>query len=164
MLGRQQVSACELFNRDFQSSRPTRVHLLTARHKALRLAWTRQRLQLTVEDLLEIRCLIDESHFQLYRADGRVRVWRLLHDFIGLICQQGTVQAFGASVMIWSMCSCRDLVPLKHLGTTLTSDVCVSILPNHRHLLMSIVHSEGLGLFQQDNTTLHVSRVATEWL
>ncbi|GBM74331.1 hypothetical protein AVEN_122143-1 [Araneus ventricosus] len=29
---------------------------------------------------------------------------------------------------------------------------------------MSIVHSDGLGQFQQDNATPHVSRVATKWL
>ncbi|GBM04330.1 hypothetical protein AVEN_146202-1 [Araneus ventricosus] len=29
---------------------------------------------------------------------------------------------------------------------------------------MSIVHFEGLGQFQQDNATLHASRVATKWL
>ncbi|GBM10248.1 hypothetical protein AVEN_177510-1 [Araneus ventricosus] len=29
---------------------------------------------------------------------------------------------------------------------------------------MSIVHSDGLGQFQQDNTTPHASRVATKWL
>ncbi|GFW92823.1 transposable element tcb2 transposase [Trichonephila clavipes] len=29
---------------------------------------------------------------------------------------------------------------------------------------MSIVHSDGLGEFQQDNATLHTSRITTEWL
>ncbi|GBM82673.1 hypothetical protein AVEN_17576-1 [Araneus ventricosus] len=29
---------------------------------------------------------------------------------------------------------------------------------------MSIVHSDGLGQFQQDNATPHASRVATKWL
>ncbi|GFX26617.1 HTH_Tnp_Tc3_2 domain-containing protein [Trichonephila clavipes] len=33
----------------FQSRRPTRVPLLTARHKALRLAWTRQHQHWTVD-------------------------------------------------------------------------------------------------------------------
>ncbi|GBN49567.1 hypothetical protein AVEN_58714-1 [Araneus ventricosus] len=29
---------------------------------------------------------------------------------------------------------------------------------------MSIVHSDGLGQFQQDNATSHASRIATKWL
>ncbi|GFV55402.1 transposable element tcb2 transposase [Trichonephila clavipes] len=32
------------------------------------------------------------------------------------------------------------------------------------HPFMSIVHSDGLGKFQQDNATPHTSKIATEWL
>ncbi|GFX86187.1 transposable element Tcb2 transposase [Trichonephila clavipes] len=44
------------------------------------------------------------------------------------------------------------------------SDRYVSILPDHLHPFMSIVHSDGLGEFQLDNATPHTSRIATEWL
>ncbi|GBM06693.1 hypothetical protein AVEN_190904-1 [Araneus ventricosus] len=54
--------------------------------------------------------------------------------------------------------------PLIRLETTLTGDRYLSILFDHLHLFMSIVHSDGLGQFQQDNTTPHASRVATKWL
>ncbi|GBL92291.1 hypothetical protein AVEN_35840-1 [Araneus ventricosus] len=40
----------------------------------------------------------------------------------------------------------------------------VSILSDHLHSFMSIVHFDRLGQFQQDNATPHVSRVATKWL
>ncbi|GBN19849.1 hypothetical protein AVEN_114558-1 [Araneus ventricosus] len=60
----------------------------------------------------------------------------------------------GASVMVWDVCSWRDMEPLIHLETTLTGD----------RYFMSIVHSDGLGKFQQDNATPHASRVATKWL
>ncbi|GFY13157.1 uncharacterized protein TNCV_364041 [Trichonephila clavipes] len=47
MLVQQQVTPCETFNETssiwvFWSRRPTRVPLLTARYKALRLVWARQ--------------------------------------------------------------------------------------------------------------------------
>ncbi|GBO21983.1 hypothetical protein AVEN_2328-1 [Araneus ventricosus] len=54
--------------------------------------------------------------------------------------------------------------PLIRLETTLTSDMYLSILPDHLHSFMSIVHSDGLGQFQQHNATPRVSRVATKWL
>ncbi|GBL78983.1 hypothetical protein AVEN_48944-1 [Araneus ventricosus] len=38
------------------------------------------------------------------------------------------------------------------------------ILSDHLYSFMSIVHSDGLEQFQQDNATLHASRVATKWL
>ncbi|GBM76814.1 hypothetical protein AVEN_122191-1 [Araneus ventricosus] len=54
--------------------------------------------------------------------------------------------------------------PLIRLETTLTGDMYLSILSGHLYSFMSIVHSDGLGQFQQDNATLHASRVATKWL
>ncbi|GFV90335.1 transposable element Tcb2 transposase [Trichonephila clavipes] len=78
--------------------------------------------------------------------------------------QQGTVNAGGGSVMVWSVCSCRNMGPLIRLGMALTSEMYVSILSDHLHPFMSIVHSDRLGEFQQHNTTLHTSRIAIEWL
>ncbi|GBN73769.1 hypothetical protein AVEN_204609-1 [Araneus ventricosus] len=53
--------------------------------------------------------------------------------------------------------------PLIRLETTVTGDRYLSILSDHLHSFMSIVHSDGLGQFQQDNATPHASRVATKW-
>ena len=65
--------------------------------------------------------------------------------------------------MVWGVCW-RDMGPLIRLDTTLTGDSYVSILSDHLHPFMSIVHSDGLGQFQQDNATPHTSRIATKWL
>ncbi|GBN08290.1 hypothetical protein AVEN_133788-1 [Araneus ventricosus] len=43
-------------------------------------------------------------------------------------------------------------------------DRYVSILSDHLHPFMSIVHSNGFGQFQQDSATPHTSRVAIKWL
>ncbi|GBN59851.1 hypothetical protein AVEN_111685-1 [Araneus ventricosus] len=56
-----------------QSRRPTRVPLLTALHKALLLSWARQHYHWTVDDWKHVTWS-DESRFQLYRRDARVRV------------------------------------------------------------------------------------------
>ncbi|GBN02935.1 hypothetical protein AVEN_113344-1 [Araneus ventricosus] len=80
------------------------------------------------------------------------------------VCQQGTVQSGGAALMVWDVCSWRDMGPLIRLETTLTGDRYLSILSDHLLSFMCIVHSDGLGQFQQDNATPHVSRVATKWL
>ncbi|GFX97494.1 transposable element Tcb2 transposase [Trichonephila clavipes] len=62
----------------FRNRRPTPLQLLTARHKALRLAWTRQQRHWTVDDWKHV-AWSDESRFQLNRADGRVLVWKQPH-------------------------------------------------------------------------------------
>ncbi|GFX74145.1 transposable element tcb2 transposase [Trichonephila clavipes] len=54
--------------------------------------------------------------------------------------------------------------PLIRLDTTLTDDRYVSILSDHLHPFLSILDSNGLGEFQQDNATSHTSRIVTEWL
>ncbi|GBL80294.1 hypothetical protein AVEN_92220-1 [Araneus ventricosus] len=58
-----------------QSRRSTRVPLLTALHKALLLSWARQHYHWTLDDWKYVT-IYDESRFQLYRTDARVRVWR----------------------------------------------------------------------------------------
>ncbi|GBL74377.1 hypothetical protein AVEN_235345-1 [Araneus ventricosus] len=65
-------------NMGSQSRRPTCVPLLTARHKALLLSWARQHYHWTVDDWKHV-AWSDESRFQLYRTDARVRVWRRHH-------------------------------------------------------------------------------------
>ncbi|GBN93364.1 hypothetical protein AVEN_515-1 [Araneus ventricosus] len=77
---------------------------------------------------------------------------------------RGTVQSDGASVMVWDVCSLHDMGPLIRLERTLTGDRYLSILSDHLHSFMSIVHCNGLGQFQQDNATFHASRVSTKWL
>ncbi|GFX04366.1 DUF1758 domain-containing protein [Trichonephila clavipes] len=99
--------------------RDTRVPLLTARHKALRLVWARQHPHLTIDDWKHV-AWSDESRFQLNRIDGRVRVWRQSHESMDPTCQQETVQAGGGFVMVWGVCSWRDMGPLIRLDTTLT--------------------------------------------
>ncbi|GBO37584.1 hypothetical protein AVEN_86993-1 [Araneus ventricosus] len=123
-----------------QNRRPTRVPLLTARYKVLLLPWARQHYHWTVDDRKHV-AWSDESRFQLYRKDARVRVCRRHHQSIDPVCRQGTIQSDGASVMVWDVCSWRDMGPLIRLETTLTGDRYLSILPYHLHSFMSIVHS-----------------------
>ncbi|GBN77291.1 hypothetical protein AVEN_38300-1 [Araneus ventricosus] len=66
--------------------------------------------------------------------------------------------------MVWDVCSWRDMGPLIRLETTLTGDRYLIILPDHLHSFIFIMHSDGLGQFQQDNATPHASIVATKWL
>ncbi|GBL93568.1 hypothetical protein AVEN_63702-1 [Araneus ventricosus] len=92
----------------FRRRRPTRVPLMIARHKALRLAWARQHRHLIVDDWKHV-AWSDESWFHLYRADRCVRVWRQPHESMDPTCQQGTVQAGGGSVMVWGVYSWHDM-------------------------------------------------------
>ncbi|GBO27968.1 hypothetical protein AVEN_201141-1 [Araneus ventricosus] len=102
-----------------QSRRPTRVPLLTVWHTALCLSWARQHSHWTADGWKQV-AWFDESCFQLFRADGRVRIWRQPHESMASACQQGTVQSGRASVMVWSVCVWLDMGPLIRLETSLT--------------------------------------------
>ncbi|GBL84774.1 Transposable element Tcb2 transposase [Araneus ventricosus] len=142
-----------------RSQRLTHVPLLIARHKVLYLAWARRHRHWTV-DVWKHVSSSDESLFQFSRADGRERVWRQPHESMDPTCQQGTVQSGGVSVMVWCVCSWLDMGPLIRLETTPTGD---SLPLKATHPFKSIVCSDGFGQFQQDNSSPHTSRVATEW-
>ncbi|GFT14344.1 transposable element Tcb2 transposase [Trichonephila clavipes] len=80
-------------------------------------------------------------------------------------CQQGTFQVGRGSVMVLGACNWLDMGPLICVDTTLTGDRYTSFLFDHLHrFFISIVHSDRLGEFQEDNATTHVSRIATEVL
>ncbi|GFX13062.1 transposable element Tcb2 transposase [Trichonephila clavipes] len=143
------------------SPRTTRVPLLTARRNALRLAWACQRRHWIVDDWKHL-AWFDESLFQLNRTDGRVWLGRQTHESMDPTCQQRAVQADGGSVMVWGVYSWNYMRPLLRLDTTMTSDRYVSILSDILHPFMTIMHSDELGEFQQDNVTPHTSRIATE--
>ncbi|GBL83726.1 hypothetical protein AVEN_132637-1 [Araneus ventricosus] len=88
-----------------QSRRPTRVPLLTALHKALRLAWARQHyhtvLMMTGNTSPGLTSLasncIGRMHVYEYGDNINNPYW-IIHP----VCQQGTVQSGGASVMVWN--------------------------------------------------------------
>ncbi|GIY56940.1 hypothetical protein CDAR_86611 [Caerostris darwini] len=87
----------------YSSRRPTRVPLLTERHRLQRLSWAREHIGWSLDEWKTV-AWSNESRFQLVRADGRVRVWRRPHEAMDSNCQQGTVQAGGGSVMVWAVC------------------------------------------------------------
>ncbi|GBL92077.1 hypothetical protein AVEN_102621-1 [Araneus ventricosus] len=58
------------------SRRPTRVPLLTKRHRQLHLQWAREHRDWTVDEWKRL-AWSDESRFLIHHVDGRVRVCRL---------------------------------------------------------------------------------------
>lgn len=108
--------------------------------------------------------LYDESCLQIYRADGRIHIWRQPHESMEPTCQQRVVQVGRISEVVWSVCSWLHMGPLIHLQTILAGNGCVSILSDHLHLFISIAHSDGLGHFQQKNAAPSSSRVASKCL
>ncbi|GBO38255.1 hypothetical protein AVEN_76960-1 [Araneus ventricosus] len=78
MMGHLQVTVCELFNGPLLIWALRAEGPLVHEHKALLLSWARQHYHWTVDDWKHV-AWSDESRFQLYQTDARVRVWRRHH-------------------------------------------------------------------------------------
>ena len=74
--------------------------LLTANHRRLRLEWAQRWRNLTVAHWQHV-IFGDESRFQLYPVNGRLRVRRLPGERFRPGCQAHRVQAGGGSVHVW---------------------------------------------------------------
>ncbi|GBM51158.1 hypothetical protein AVEN_2507-1 [Araneus ventricosus] len=69
------------------SRRPTRVPLLTKRHRQLRLQWAREHRDWTTDEWKRVTWS-DESRFLIHHVDGRVRVRRLPGEQLPPLVQQ----------------------------------------------------------------------------
>ena len=89
-----------LLSRGYRAYRPTTKPLLTANHRRLRLEWAQRWRNLTVAHWQHV-IFGDESIFQLYPVDGRLRVRRLPGERFRPGCQAHRVQAGGGLVHVW---------------------------------------------------------------
>ena len=94
----------ELKKMNLGKRNPIRKPLVSAANRKKRLLFAREHQNWTVEDWKNVMWS-DESRFNLFQNDGRVKVWRQPHEALDSSCITPTVQASGGSVMIWG-CFC----------------------------------------------------------
>ncbi len=89
----------------------------------------------------------EEFWFLLRHSDGRVRIWRKVHESMDPSCLVSTVQAGGGGVMVWGIFSWHTLpiVPIKHC---LSATSYLSIVADHVHPFMTTVYPSSEGYFQ----------------
>ena len=83
-----------------RSRRPYRGLILTPQHRRLRLQWARRHLRWTRVDWATV-LFTDESSFNVYENDGRMRVFRVRNERFRDNCVIETNRFGGGSVMIW---------------------------------------------------------------
>ncbi|GBM36947.1 hypothetical protein AVEN_231487-1 [Araneus ventricosus] len=79
---------------------PTRVPLLTKRHRQLRLQWAREHRDWTMDEWKRVAWL-DESRFLIHHVDDLVRVRRLPGEQLLPSSTAGHTQAGGGGIMLW---------------------------------------------------------------
>lgn len=135
--------------------RPLKGVLLTAQHRAARLAWARRHLRFTRADWANV-LFVDETRISLQFADGRVRVYRRRGERYSANCVVQTNQFRGGSIMIFAGVSMHTKTPAIVVRGNLTArryiqDIVQPVLVPH------LAANRGMQLLQ-DNATCHVAR------
>ncbi|GBN74954.1 hypothetical protein AVEN_7904-1 [Araneus ventricosus] len=78
-------------------------------------------------------------------------------------CQVVTVQGHGCQIMVSGVFNWQFLVSLVLVPTSYNVIRYVELLGDLLHPFIFYCHPHGNGVFQQDNCTSHMSRLATAW-
>ena len=151
-----------LLPRGYGAYRPTTKPLLTANHRRLRLEWAQRWRDLTVAHWQHV-IFGDESRFQLYPVDGRLRVRRLPGERFWPGCQAHRVQAGGGSVHVWGAFHNSAKSPLVLpdgylIGVLYRGILQYTLVPFARHYFGDNYR------YQDDNATPHRARVVLDFL
>ncbi|GBM65648.1 Transposable element Tc1 transposase [Araneus ventricosus] len=144
------------------SRRPTRVPLLTKRHRQLRLQWAREHRDWSVDEWKRV-AWSDESRFLIHHVDGRVRVRRLPGKQLLPSCTAGHTQAGGGGIMLWGTFSWAALRPVVVVEQTMKAANYLNIIADQLHPCMAFAFPIGNGIFQQDNAPCDKARIVLEW-
>ncbi|GBN63496.1 hypothetical protein AVEN_148374-1 [Araneus ventricosus] len=137
------------------SRRPTRVSLLTKRHRQLHLQWAREHRDWTMDEWNRV-AWSDESQFLIHHVDDRVRVRRLPDEQLLPSCTAGHTQAGGGGIMLLGMFSWEVLRPVVVVEQTMKAANSLNIIADQLHPYMAFVFPTGNGIF-------HVTRLRLCW-
>ncbi len=146
---------------DYNSRRPQRVPLLSAKNRKRMLQFAQAHQKWTIEDWKNV-AWSDESWFLLRHSDGRVRIWRKEHESMDPSCLVSMVQT-GGGVMVWGVISWHILGPLVPIEHCLNATAYLSIVTDHVYPFMTTVYPSFDGYFQQDNVPCHKPQIISDW-
>ncbi|GFV63316.1 transposable element Tc1 transposase [Trichonephila clavipes] len=145
-----------------RSKRPTRVPLLTKRHRQLRLPWTQEHHDWSMDQWERVDWS-DESRFVIHPADGRIRIRRLPCEQLLPQCTVSHTQAGGGSIMLWGTFSWAFLGPVVVVEQTMNATGYLNIIADQLHPYMASVFPAGNAMFQQNNASCQKVKIMLEW-
>ncbi|GFU94529.1 transposable element Tc1 transposase [Trichonephila clavipes] len=127
-----------------------------------RLQWCRAHRHWTL-DMWKTVLWSDESRFSVWQLVGRVWVGRMPSERFFSDCIVPTVKFGGGSIMVWGCFSWFGLGPLASVIENMNTEMYVDIMDNAALPTLWQYFGEGPLLFQQDNCSIHTSRLAQTW-
>jgi transposase len=135
-----------LLEMNYKNSTPTRVPILTDRHRHQRIDWCRKHFKFDWKKVV----FSDETLIELDRC--KLRQW---HPKGKRPTKPST--KFSRKTMFWGAICANRIGPLLSVSGTLNSDRYTQLIESHLLPWMTETNCQG-HLFQQDNAPCHVSR------
>ena len=152
----------QFFSRGYRGYRPKRKPLLTINHRCLQLEWAQRWQNLTLAHCQQV-IFSDESRFQLYPVEGRLRVCRLPGERFQQRYQAYRVQAVGGSVHVWGAFHSGAKSPLVLHDRYRISELYKGILRNSLVPFARQYFGDNYR-YQDDNATPHRTWIVLEFL
>ncbi len=144
-----------------RARRPYTGQILTARHRAARLAWAQRHLHWTRNNWNKV-IFSDESRFTVSHADGRMRVYRRKNERFAQCCIRERDRFGGGSVMVWGGILGNAKTDLVIVQGNLNAQRYINLLNTN---LLPFIRNHGPGItFQHDNARPHTARITTQFL
>lgn len=143
-----------LWEYNLRCRRMVRRPRLTPAHVSHRERWGMQRVHWRLRQWRRV-LFTDESRFRLFRADGRIRVWRgPRQEFLSQHVQTSEGQA--PSLHVWAGIALSGKTELVFLRNSVTASTYKDILEEHVHPFM-VAKFGGTNncILQDDNATPH---------
>lgn len=145
-----------------RSRRPVKKPMLTAGHRARRLAWCQDHLRWTRAQWGQV-LFTDESRFMVSPKDGRIRVWRRAHEQLQDDAVQETAAFGGGSIMVWGGISRHHRTPLYHVEGMLNGQRYLQEIL--QPLVTAALQQIGpQAVLQDDNATPHRCRAVNTFI
>lgn len=139
--------------------RPVKVPVLNAQHRRARLQWARNNAQRPNWNSVVFS---DESRFNLFNADGRIRIYRRRNERFADICVKEHERYGGGGVMVWGAINCdfKSELIICHGNLNANQYIAQILTPS----VLPMFHARNGLTFQQDNAPPHRARVTMNFL
>ncbi|GBM64829.1 hypothetical protein AVEN_197962-1 [Araneus ventricosus] len=142
------------------SRRPTRVPLLTKRHRQLRLQWAWKQRDWAMDEWKRV-AWSDESRILIHHVDARVKVRHLPGEQLLPSCTAGHTQAGGGGIELWGTFSWAALGLVVVVEQTMKAVNYLNTIADELHPYMAFVFP--LEMESSSRTIPHVTRLGLCW-